>query len=122
MHSTWLTFMKNRLDVAKELLSKDGSIWINIDDDEAHNLKVLCDDVFDRENFVANIIWEKSDSPRMDAEYFSVRHDHILVYAKNKDGLTINRVFFGDGETPSHYSKVDESGRNYHLKPLRGMG
>jgi adenine-specific DNA-methyltransferase len=121
-HSSWLTFMKNRLEVARELLSHDGSIWINIDDDEAHYLKVLCDDLFDRENFVANVIWEKSDSPRMDAEYFSVRHDHILVYAKNKDELSINRISFANGDIPSHYSKVDESGRNYYLKPLRGMG
>ena len=55
-HSTWLTFMKNRLEIAKELLSYDGSLWINIDDDEVHYLKVLCDDIMGRENFVANII------------------------------------------------------------------
>ncbi len=121
-HSTWLTFMKNRLEVTKELLRQDGSIWINIDDGEAHYLKVLCDDVFGRENFVANVIWEKSDSPRMDAEYFSVRHDHILVYAKNKDEMEIKRISFENGEMPAHYSKVDEDGRNYYLKPLRGMG
>ena len=56
-HSTWLTFMKNRLEVARELLRQDGSIWINIDDNEAHYLKVLCDEVYGRENFVANVIW-----------------------------------------------------------------
>jgi len=61
-HSSWLTFMKNRLEVARELLSNDGSIWINIDDDEAHYLKVLCDEVFGRENFVRNVLWQKRTS------------------------------------------------------------
>ncbi len=84
-HSTWLTFMKNRLDVAKALLRKDGSIWINIDDDEAHYLKVLCDDIFGRENFVANVVWEKKYTRANDATYFSDNHDHILVYAKSKE-------------------------------------
>jgi len=84
-HSTWLTFMKNRLEVARELLTKDGSIWINIDDDEAHYLKVLCDDVFGRENFVANVIWEKKYSPQNDAKWLSDSHDHILIYARNKE-------------------------------------
>lgn len=83
-HSTWLTFMKNRLEVARELLGKDGSIWINIDDDEAHYLKVLCDDVFGRENFVANVVWEKKYSPQNDAKWLSDSHDHILIYARNK--------------------------------------
>src|SRR5699024_6792597 len=58
-HSTWLTFMKNRVEIAYELLSTTGSLWINIDDDEAHYLKVLCDSVFGRENFISNIILYK---------------------------------------------------------------
>ena len=84
-HSSWLTFMKNRLEVARELLKDDGSIWINIDDDEAHYLKVLCDDVFGRENFVSNVIWEKKFSPQNDAKWFSDNHDHIIVFAKTKE-------------------------------------
>lgn len=83
-HSTWLTFMKNRIEVAKELLTQDGSIFINIDDDEAHYLKVLMDDIFRRENFVANVVWQKKYSPQSDARWFSDMHDHILVYAKDK--------------------------------------
>ncbi|MFW6131104.1 MAG: DNA methyltransferase [Candidatus Aminicenantaceae bacterium] len=84
-HSSWLTFMRNRLEVAYDLLSKDGSIWINIDDTEAHYLKVLCDEIFGRENFVANVIWQKKFSPQSDARYFSDNHDHNLVFAKHKD-------------------------------------
>lgn len=83
-HSSWLTFIRNRLEAAHDLLDKDGSIWINIDDTEAHYLKVLCDEVFGRENFVANVIWQKKFSPQSDARYFSDNHDHILVFAKNK--------------------------------------
>ncbi len=84
-HSSWLTFMKNRLEVAKDLLANNGSIWINIDDDESHYLKVLCDEVFVKQNFVSNIIWEKKFSPQNDAKWFSDNHDHILVFAKNKE-------------------------------------
>ncbi|WP_164966503.1 DNA methyltransferase, partial [Streptococcus oralis] len=79
-HSTWLTFMKNRLEVARELLSEDGSIWINIDDDEGHYLKILSDNIFGRENFVNTIIWEKKYTVSNDARYFSDNHDLILVY------------------------------------------
>lgn len=84
-HSTWLTFMKNRVEIARELLREDGSIWISIDDDEAHYLKVLCDEIFGRNNFVNNVIWEKKFSPQNDATWLSDSHDHILVYAKNKE-------------------------------------
>lgn len=89
-HSSWLTFMKNRLEVAKEFLRDDGSIWINIDDDEAHYLKVLCDEVFGRENFVANVVWQKKFSPQNDARWFSDTHDHILVFAGNKERFNPN--------------------------------
>lgn len=84
-HSTWLTFMKNRLDLAKKLLRNDGSIWISIDDDEQAYLKILCDEIFGRQNFVCNVIWEKKYSPQNDAKYLSDSHDFILVYAKNKN-------------------------------------
>jgi adenine-specific DNA-methyltransferase len=77
--------MKNRLEIAKQLLSGDGSIWINIDDNESHYLKVLSDDIFGRENFVANIIWHKKNVVQNDAKYFNQNHDHILVFAKNKE-------------------------------------
>ena len=83
-HSTWLTFMKNRLTLARELLKPDGSIWISIDDDEGHYLKVLADEIFGRVNFVATVIWEKKYSPQNDATWLSDSHDFILVYAKDK--------------------------------------
>jgi adenine-specific DNA-methyltransferase len=84
-HSLWLGLMKTRLEALHRLLSRDGTIWISIDDDESHYLKVLCDEVFGRKNFVSNVIWEKKYSPQNDAKWLSDSHDHILVYAKNKD-------------------------------------
>jgi adenine-specific DNA-methyltransferase len=109
-HSTWLTFMKNRLEVAKELLASDGSIWINIDDDESHYLKVLCDDVFGRNNFINNIIWEKKYAPQNDAKWFSDNHDHILVYAKDKNIWRPNLLPRTD-EMNSKYKNPDNDPR-----------
>ncbi|RRQ56115.1 DNA methyltransferase [Enterococcus faecium] len=83
-HSTWMTFMKNRLEIARELLSDDGCIWMNIDDDEGHYLKVLADGVFGRDNFINTVIWEKKYTVSNDAKYLSDNHDLLLFYAKNK--------------------------------------
>ncbi|MDK9863437.1 site-specific DNA-methyltransferase [Staphylococcus saprophyticus] len=89
-HASWLTFMKNRLEIAYNLLNDNGVICLNIDDDEAHYLKILLDEIFGRENFVSNVIWQKKFSPQNDATYFSDMHDHILIYSKNKKQLNIN--------------------------------
>lgn len=119
-HSIWLGLMRDRLEVIRRLMSEDGSLWISIDDNEAHYLKVLCDELFGRNNFLADVIWEKADSPRSDAKYFSNRHDHILVWAKNIDKVMLNRL--RQAEIPAHYNKKDSAGRIYYLKPLRAMG
>lgn len=89
-HSAWLTFMRSRLEVAREFLTDDGSVWINIDDKESHYLKVVCDEIFGRENFIINFIWQKKYSPANDAKWFSDTHDHILVFAKNKQSFRPN--------------------------------
>jgi adenine-specific DNA-methyltransferase len=105
-HSSWLTFMRNRLETAKELLSNNGAIFINIDDDECHYLKVLGDEVFGRENFVANVIWQKKYSPQNDAKWFSDNHDHILVFAKQKEIWRPNLL--ERTEKQNHYYKHDD--------------
>jgi adenine-specific DNA-methyltransferase len=121
-HSVWLSLMRDRLELLRNLLARDGSIWITLDDNEVHYCKVLCDEVFGRANFVANVIWEKADSPRMDAQFFSTRHDHILVFSKDSVVFQLNKLK-GTGEGPAeHYDKLDEDGRLYYLKPLRAMG
>lgn len=109
-HSTWLTFMKNRLEIAHELLSDDGSIWVNIDDDESHYLKVLCDEIFGRENFISNIIWQKKFSPQNDARYFSDMHDHILLYSKSREDFVVNLLPRTD-EMNSRYKNPDNDPR-----------
>jgi len=83
-HSIWLSLMRDRLEIIRSLLADDGSLWITIDDNEAHYLKVLCDEVFGRRNFVANVVWQKKSSPQANAVWLSDSHDHVLVFAKNK--------------------------------------
>jgi adenine-specific DNA-methyltransferase len=83
-HSIWLGLMRDRLEIIRRLMSDDGSLWITIDDNEAHYLKVLCDEVFGRVNFVANVIWQKKFSPQNDAKWISNSHDHVLCYATDK--------------------------------------
>ena len=83
-HSIWLGLMRDRLEVIRRLLSEDGTLWITIDDNEAHYLKVLCDEIFGRSNFVANVIWQKAYGPRSNASLISDSHDHLLVFAKCK--------------------------------------
>ena len=118
-HSKWLAMMWPRLELLRDLLAEDGSIWVSIDDNEAHYLKVVMDEIFGRSNFVANVIWEKSDSPKMDSRTFSSRHDHVIVFARSIGSLSVNRIL---GQVPKHYDKTDETGRRYYLKPLRAMG
>jgi adenine-specific DNA-methyltransferase len=84
-HSIWLGLMRDRIEILHRLLSEGGSLWITIDDNEVHYLKVLCDEIFGRVNFVSNAIWQKKYSPQNDAKWLSDNHDHILIYAKNKD-------------------------------------
>lgn len=84
-HSQWLSMMLPRLQLLREFLREDGSIWVTIDDNEGHYLKVLMDEVFGRGNFVANVIWEKADSPRNSARQFSADHDLLFVYSKLPD-------------------------------------
>ncbi len=84
-HSQWLSMMYPRLVLLRELLAEDGSIWVSIDDREAHYLKVLLDEVFGRHNFVASVIWRKNYSPKSTAKHFSEDHDYIIVYGRNAE-------------------------------------
>lgn len=82
-HSVWLTMMRDRLVHIKKLLSDDGSIWVHLDDSENHRMRLLLDEVFGASNFIAEVVWQKADSPRNDAAGFSISHDSILIYSKN---------------------------------------
>ncbi len=80
-HSLWLSLMRDRLEILRRLLTVDGSIWITIDDNEAHYLKVICDEIFGRRNFIANVVWQKRTS-RENRAAIGSSHDHVLVYAR----------------------------------------
>lgn len=84
-HTNWLNMIYPRLWLSRNLLKDDGVIFVSIDDDEVHNLRKVMDEIYGEENFVANIIWEKKYTVANDAKWFSDNHDHILIYAKNKD-------------------------------------
>ena len=81
-HSIWLSLMRDRIELLARLLSEDGSLWITIDDNECHYLKVMCDEIFGRQNFVASAVWEKDKGGRGDAD-ISSSHDYVLIFAKN---------------------------------------
>lgn len=83
-HSDWCSMMYSRLKLSHSLLREDGVIFVSIDDEECHNLRKICDQIFGAENFIANIVWQKKYSPQNDAKYFSDMHDHILCYAKKR--------------------------------------
>src|SRR3989338_6088613 len=84
-HDKWLCMMYPRLKLLRELLSEDGIIFISIDDNEQHRLRMLMDEIFGEENFITNIIWQKKYSPQNDAKYFSDMHDFLVVYAKRRN-------------------------------------
>lgn len=91
-HSKWLSMMAPRLQLLREFLSEDGSIWISIDDIEQAYLKVMADEIFGRQNFICSVIWEKKYTVANDAKYLSDNHDFILVYAKDKNSWKVNRL------------------------------
>lgn len=106
-HSIWLNMMYPRLELLYEMLAEDGSIWITIDDREAHYLKVMCDEIFGRGNFVANIVWNHRKSVQSDI-VISLSHNHLLVYAKSKDKVALNRLQLVDADK---YSNPDNDPR-----------
>ena len=110
-HSTWLTFIKNRLEVAWDLLADDGTIWISIDDYESHYLKVLADTNFGRENFLNEVIQQRAYAPVNLKKTFSRSHDTILVYAKNNSSEKELNKLPRDEEANSRYKNPDNDSR-----------
>ena len=122
-HSQWLSMMYPRLVLLRDLLAEDGSIWITIDDNEAHYLKVLLDEVFGRRRFVANCVWQKRYARDNNAAIGS-SHDHVLVYAKSPDlfRLTRSRVEI-DARTRAAYRNPNNDPRGpWRLVPMNGAG
>ena len=106
-HSLWLAMIYPRLELLRDLLSEDGSIWVSIDDNEAHYLKVIMDEVFGRTSFVANIVWQKRTSPdaRID---LGPAHDHILVFSKSVDHLSFNKLKLSEDQARNYKNPDDD--------------
>ncbi len=109
-HSEWLNLMFPRLKLLRSLLADNGSIWISIDADESHYLKVLCDMVFGRKNFIDEVIWQRSYAPINLKKTLSRSHDAILVYAKNAQGFELNKLP-RSAEANSAYKNPDNDPR-----------
>ena len=121
-HSLWLNLMKPRLEILRSLLTEDGSLWVSIDDNEGHYLKVLLDEVFGRECFVATVIWRSTDNSNNDAKQFSVDHNMILVYSRTP-GWRTNRLA-ADEEKRKHFKNPDDDPRGPYFdgNPLSSPG
>lgn len=123
-HGQWLSMMYPRLELLRDLLAEDGSIWVTIDDNEGHYLKVLMDEVFGRRNFVTTVLWRKNYSPKSTARHFSEDHDYVLVYGKASDSWIPNlmprtekqdRAYRNpDNDPRGPWKPGDLSARNYY--------
>lgn len=109
-HTDWLNMMYPRLKVARDLMTKDGVIFISIDDNEVENLRKICDEVFGEDNFIATLIWQRAFSPKNDAKYVSNSHDYIIMYAKHIDNFVIGRLDRTE-EANARYSNPDNDPR-----------
>lgn len=109
-HATWLTFMRNRLTIARDLLSNDGSIFVNMDFNEVHYLKVLMDEIFGRENFQREIVWRIGwlSGFKTAAKNFIRNHDTILFYAKNASHLVFQKLYIDHDEFSRRYNDKEE--------------
>jgi adenine-specific DNA-methyltransferase len=118
-HSVWLTMMRDRLTQIRELLREDGSVWVHCDDAEQDYLKIVMDEVFGRDCFAGTIIWQKADTPRMDAKKFSASHDYLVCYSKSPSWLPKKMAFEPD---LAGYPYTAHDGRRYSSLTLRKWG
>ena len=107
-HTDWLNMIYPRLKVAKDLLSKDGVIFISIDDNEVENLQKVCNEVFGDSNFIANLIWKSKSGGANDSRYFAVDHEYVLVYSKKADSFVLN--VDKEATVSTSYNRKDEKG------------
>jgi adenine-specific DNA-methyltransferase len=120
-HSLWLSLMRDRLELLKNLLRADGSIWISIDDNEAHYLKVVCDQIFGRDCFVTSFIWKKVDSPNDNKVAITPDHEYILCYSRVPSGVAFKQK--SDLSILGAYRPPDEeSDRPYRDRLLKKNG
>ncbi|WP_375639698.1 MULTISPECIES: site-specific DNA-methyltransferase [unclassified Bartonella] len=117
-HSLWLSLMRDRLELLHHLLADDGALFMQLDDNEIHYAKILCDELFGRNNFVANLIWHKKRGKDNSSRYFSTTHDHILVYAKDFSKFYINRIELDDVTKKAYVNPDNDSRGAYRILGL----
>jgi adenine-specific DNA-methyltransferase len=117
-HSIWLNLMYQRLQILRNLISEDGSIWISIDDNEGHYLKVLMDELFGRKNFICTVVWQKKYTQANDAAFFSDNHDFILVYAKDKGKLRLGGLPRGANQDRAYRNPDNDPRGPWKATPL----
>jgi adenine-specific DNA-methyltransferase len=120
-HSDWLTMMYPRLKLAKNLLSEDGVIVMSIDDNEVHNLRKICDEVFGERNFIGSIAVQSNPRGRQSDTYLASVHDYLVCYAKNLSETTINGAPLTE-EQKKEFKYKEENGGAYRLLGLRQRG
>ncbi|MBK6980056.1 MAG: site-specific DNA-methyltransferase [Cytophagaceae bacterium] len=118
-HSSWLVFMKNRLEIARELLREDGVIFVQCDDNEQGYLKVLMDEVYGRSNFISNIVW-KGRGGRQDSKFIAQIHETIIVFSKNLEGLTLNKRTVKDDSVYPYFDSIKN--KKFKTQILRKWG
>lgn len=113
-HSIWLSLMQRRIQLLYNLLTKDGVLFINLDENEHAYCKIICDEIFGRSNYVGDLIWQKRKGGGNDSRYFAIDHDYILVYAKNKSKDIHQRWYVSQSEEyQKRYKEIDENGNRY---------
>ena len=125
-HSIWLSLMRDRLEILRRLMRDDASIWVSIDDNEQPYLRVLMDEVFGRQNFVATVVWQKVFAPKNTARHFSEDHDFIIVYGKSAESWIPNpmertekqdKAYRNpDGDPRGPWKPGDVAARNYYSR------
>ena len=123
-HDKWLCMMWPRLVLLRELLSERGSIWITLDDNEVHRARMVLDEIFGEQGFIANVVWQKNFSPKNTAQFFSEDHDHLLVIAKDREQWRPNllkrteemeaRYTNSDNDPRGPWTSGDLSARNFY--------
>ena len=127
-HSTWLSFMRERLLLIRDLLAPDGSVWVHLDDAEVHHMRVMMDEVFGATNFLGTAIWKRRNDPRNTAQYLSMDHDTVLVFARDLPRCQFNQLprtaamdsayTNPDGDPRGPWRRGDLAARNFYSKGL----
>ena len=107
-HSTWLSLMRDRIQILRNLLSDDGSLWVVLNDEEAHYFKVICDEIFGRKCFVTTVVWKHSDNSNNNVKQFSEDHNYLIVYSRKENWVP---KFLDDPSKRKHFKNPDNDPR-----------